>query len=179
MACHNPLSMSSFLLNPYRLVIRRPSILRALLDEISFNPKKDKLIHCGDICTKGPFEGSLAVLEYMSSNNVSGVRGNHDQVIIEWRAWMEWIRGLYRGQGRDWLEMLHTRWDEAVRRRKEGGARDDDEEDELDEKKWMKKQRKMAKRWEKKFWKKVPEDWEMFGEDYQIARSIPVTLVFC
>lgn len=155
--------------------------VRALLHDISYNPKKDKLIHCGDISAKGPRSGSLHVLSYMSHNNISGVRGNHDQKVIEWRAWIEWVYGLYRGQGREWLEMLHRRWDEAVRRHEKGGAMDDDDDSDglLDEKKWIKKQRKIAKGWEKKFWKKVPEDWEMFGDHYQIARSFATTLIFC
>src|SRR6267154_2461092 len=65
------------------------------------------LIHVGDIITKGTHKGSLAVLEYMATNNITGVRGNHEQKVIEWRAWMEWIRELDGGQR--WLAEVEER----------------------------------------------------------------------
>ncbi len=55
---------------------------RALLTEISFNPKRDRLWVAGDLVNRG--EGSLETLEYLYSirENVEIVLGNHDITLI-------------------------------------------------------------------------------------------------
>ncbi|KAL4258486.1 hypothetical protein AB1N83_010178, partial [Pleurotus pulmonarius] len=50
--------------------------LSSLLDGLDYHPGSDVLIHVGDIIAKGPHEGSMAVLSYMASHNITGIRGN-------------------------------------------------------------------------------------------------------
>ncbi|KAF8322748.1 Metallo-dependent phosphatase [Clavulina sp. PMI_390] len=71
-----------------------------LLHKLRFRPRKDTLVHTGDVVVKGPH--SWQVLEYLAVNNVSGVRGNHDQKIIGWRTWFDWVRSFSDGQ--EWLD---------------------------------------------------------------------------
>jgi Calcineurin-like phosphoesterase len=130
------------------------TILSALLDKLSFEPASDVLIHVGDILTKGPHDGSMGVLSYMTVNNITGVRGNHDQKVIEWRGWINWIRSL-RG-GKQWLKNLNTRWIEA----EAGGA-----SPEL----WVENEKKMNKN---KWWKTIPKGWTLFGDHYKVARAM-------
>ena len=33
------------------------------------------------------------VLSFMAENRIMGVRGNHDQPVVQWRTWMEWAGG--------------------------------------------------------------------------------------
>lgn len=70
-----------------------------LLKKLRYKPHKDTLIHAGDTMTKGP--KSMQVLEFLASNNITGVRGNHDQKIIEWRAWFNWVRSF--PDGPEWI----------------------------------------------------------------------------
>lgn len=72
-----------------------------LLDRVSFNPAKDTLIHTGDFLTKGL--DSLGTIQRMVAVNASGVRGNHDQRVVEWRGWLDWVQTQQGGQ--EWLEM--------------------------------------------------------------------------
>jgi hypothetical protein len=58
------------------------------MDKISYDASKDFLIHVGDIVAKGP--DPIKVLTYMRKNRIRGVRGNHDEKVIEWRNWMVW-----------------------------------------------------------------------------------------
>ncbi|TFK45831.1 Metallo-dependent phosphatase [Heliocybe sulcata] len=124
--------------------------LHHLLSSLSYDPSTDTLFHAGDIVQKGSLSGCLSVLDFLSSNRVRGVRGNHDQTIIEWRTWMEWIKSL-KG-GKKWLDRVDKEYE------KHGGL-DDDEEKE------MKKRRG-------KWWSRVPKGWKMFGEHYKIARCV-------
>ena len=80
-----------------------------LLDKLSYDESSDKFIHVGDIVAKGPHKGSLAVLTYMSSHNITGVRGNHDQKVIEWRGWLDWIHA--QPGGKKWLTALNDDWE--------------------------------------------------------------------
>lgn len=96
----------------------------------------------------------MGVLSYMTSNNITGVRGNHDQKVIEWRGWMDWIKGLPKGK--QWLENLDTRWVEAEAH----GA-----SSEL----WIEKEKKKNKsRW----WKTIPKGWTLFSDHYNLARAM-------
>lgn len=38
----------------------------------------------------------------MTKHNITGVRGNHDQKVVEWRGWIHWIE-KQKG-GKEWLE---------------------------------------------------------------------------
>jgi hypothetical protein len=124
------------------------------LDKLSFDPTSDVLIHVGDILTRGPHDGSMAVLSYMTTNNITGVRGNHDQKVIEWRGWMNWIRSL--SKGKQWLENLHARWVEA-------------EADGASPNHWIRKQRRKDK---SKWWNTIPKGWKLFSDHYHLARAI-------
>ena len=77
--------------------------------KLHYNEENDKLIHVGDLVAKG--DKNVEVLEWMLKHNIQGVRGNHDQPVIQWRAWMEWAGG------KDWesfVNSLASRDDDAV-----------------------------------------------------------------
>lgn len=111
-----------------------------LLTKLRYASSTDLLIHTGDIVAKGP--ASKTILAYMTSRNVTGVRGNHDQKVVEWRGWIE--RVLAQKGGQEWL-------DDMERRSKH------------DLKEYVKKGKG-------KGWKKIPDGWEFMGDHYQIAR---------
>jgi len=75
--------------------------LQRLLSRVRYDPKRDKIVHVGDILAKGP--ESLKVISYMREQEALGVRGNHDQKVVEWRAWME-----------DAGEKTRTAWEKVV-----------------------------------------------------------------
>ncbi|KAJ7274359.1 Metallo-dependent phosphatase-like protein [Mycena haematopus] len=125
---------------------------QALLDKLVFDPSSDVLVHVGDIVAKGPHEGSMTVLSYMTTNNVTGVRGNHDQKVIEWRSWLEWIGNL--DGGNHFLTNLHSKVD---------AARPDDPEA------WAEKHMKKT---DSKWWKRIPEGWKILSDHYRIARAM-------
>jgi predicted phosphodiesterase len=113
-----------------------------MIDRLAYNPKHDYLMHVGDLIAKGP--NPSEVISSMSKTNITGVRGNHDQKVIEWRAWIEWVQS-HKG-GRAWLRDLENKYDI-------GG------ESAIEK---MKKEK--GKKW------KIPDGW-MFGkEHYRIAR---------
>ncbi len=144
-------------LNPYLL----PS---DLLDQVSYIEKKDTLIHLGDIIAKGPHAGSLSVLSFMSKHNISGVRGNHDQQVIEWRAWLDWIQGLEDRVGSRWLLELEERWKEDH----QSGALKDDS----DTRAWVKTEMRKGRK-DRKWWSRIPKGWKLFSDHYLIARFVP------
>ena len=73
---------------------------------MSYNSSRDLLLHLGDIVAKGP--DSLQVLKQFSEANVTGVRGNHEQTVIGWRAWIEWVEGQHGGK--QWLKKLEQKY---------------------------------------------------------------------
>ncbi|KAJ7158725.1 Metallo-dependent phosphatase [Mycena filopes] len=125
---------------------------RALLDKLSYTPSSDVLIHAGDIIAKGPHEGSMSVLSFMTSHNITGVRGNHDQKVIEWRTWLAWIGGF--DGGALWLRDLHAAADAA--------EPDDPEE-------WAAHH---IKRTKSKWSKRIPDGWKILSDHYRIARAM-------
>ncbi|KAI0041917.1 hypothetical protein FA95DRAFT_635956 [Auriscalpium vulgare] len=131
----------------------------ALLDKLVFNPAKDTLIHLGDVSAKGTESGSISVLSFMTKNNITGVRGNHDQKVLEWRAWVDWIKSLGKGTGALWLDDVDMQW-EAARK-----------DPMIDEEEWVIAQKK-SNEGEETWWDRVPDGWQMFSEHYHIARSI-------
>ncbi|KLO15265.1 Metallo-dependent phosphatase [Schizopora paradoxa] len=125
-----------------------------LLDKLQYSSSSDLLMHTGDIIAKSPLKDSLAVLSYMTSNNVTGVRGNHDQAVIEWRGWID--RVLAMNGGRQWLEELEK-----------FSASDLKEELKvLQGKKKGKKGEVLAE------WKRIPKKWEFMDDHYHIAREM-------
>ncbi|KAJ8468776.1 hypothetical protein ONZ45_g17121 [Pleurotus djamor] len=126
----------------------------SLLKSLNYNEQTDSLIFVGDILAKGPHKGSMAVLSYMAEHNVTGVRGNHDQKIIEWRGWIDWVHQF--PDGKRWLIDVERDWNNAAVG-----------EDELDE--WTDELLKKRKsRWSKT----IPKGWVIFGDHYRIARAM-------
>ncbi|KAI0046075.1 Metallo-dependent phosphatase [Auriscalpium vulgare] len=134
--------------------------LQRLLREVHYNPTKDTLLHVGDISTRGPQYHS--VLTFLSSHNISGVRGNNDQAVIEWRAWIEWITRLEKGAGRRWLESLESRW--AADRQEPGF--------EMEVEEWTERQKHKCKKQHRRWWKTIPEGWQLFTDQYNVARAL-------
>ncbi|KAG2340721.1 Metallo-dependent phosphatase [Suillus weaverae] len=130
--------------------------LTALLNRISYDIQKDILIHLGDLTTKGPVEDSLAVLSFMESNKILGVRGNNDQEVLQWRAWMDWI--VSQPGGREWLKEVDEHWSDYELALKKGDMSAFDSWPPL-----MKK---------KGWGNKVPKGWKPLGGHYQVARAM-------
>jgi hypothetical protein len=106
------------------------------------------------LAVKGAHLGSLAVLSFMSNHSITGVRGNHDQDIIKWRSWMNWVSTEL--DGRYWLDTMHAEWPDAEK----AGA-------DLDT--WVAQQRsKHGPKW----WDRIPKGWKLFSEHYRIARDM-------
>jgi Calcineurin-like phosphoesterase len=137
------------------------SLTSDLLEHVSYNEEKDTLIHLGDITAKGPLSGSLSLLSFLSKNNITGVRGNHDQRVIEWRAWLNWIGGLEAGAGSRWLLDLEKKW--------EDGKVNGELADHSDTEKWLATQIRAGRKGHK-WWSMVPKGWKLFSDHYQIAR---------
>ncbi|KAK7050945.1 hypothetical protein VNI00_005057 [Paramarasmius palmivorus] len=131
--------------------------LQSLLRKVSYDPSTDIFVHVGDIIAKSTHSGSMAVLDFMATNNITGVRGNHDQKVIEWRAWLDWIHTIPGGA--HWLARCREKWDAA---QKQG-------EDDVDA--WVEKEMKKDKT-NKKWWKKIPDGWKLFGDHYEIAAAM-------
>lgn len=54
----------------------------ALLDKIPEEEKKKGIVVCGDLVDRGP--RSKEVVQYMIDNNILCVRGNHEDMMVEW-----------------------------------------------------------------------------------------------
>ena len=94
-----------------------------MLAAVEYNPHKDTVFLAGDIMAKSTEAGSLAILDFLVRQNdcakgfedgsrpsdssprashrspapckpIYAVRGNHDQMIVQWRAWRDWFEGL-------------------------------------------------------------------------------------
>ncbi|KAF7793536.1 hypothetical protein EIP86_004650 [Pleurotus ostreatoroseus] len=72
-----------------------------LLTKVSYNPSSDVLFFAGDLLAKSSHATSLNVMDFLTKHhNVNGterifpVRGNHDHLVIQWRAWREWFEEL-------------------------------------------------------------------------------------
>lgn len=133
------------------------SVWRSLLHSLSYDPASDTLISVGDIVAKGPHKGSMAVLSYMSSNNITAVRGNHDQMVIEWHSWLRWTRSLSGGS--DFIDGARAKWVNAQKH----GAEDVES--------WIAQQKKKDKA-NFKWWKRIPSGWTLFGDHFEIAYAM-------
>ena len=134
--------------------------LQNLLRKVNYDPAAgDVLIHTGDIITaKGAHSGSQKVLDWMAENDITGVRGNNDQAVIDWKGWREWISSTYAG--REWLHALDSDWEKDNRKASAEA---------LDPGSWVKERRRNSPRKHKVWWQRVPEDWKMFREHYLLA----------
>ncbi|KAH7106361.1 Metallo-dependent phosphatase [Auriculariales sp. MPI-PUGE-AT-0066] len=94
----------------YRYFGRMLSVVcRQLLAKARYDPRRDTLIHTGDIITRGV--DSLGVLDWLSSHNILGVRGNNDQKVLEWRGWIEWVSSHRGGGNERWMRFpIPSRW---------------------------------------------------------------------
>ena len=88
----------------------------------------------------------------MSTNHIPGVRGNNDQKVIEWRAWMDWIVSL--PGGREWLEDIDSIWSHI-----------DGDKPSAEFNTWLKKSHK---EWQVY----VPSGWKLQGKHYKVARDM-------
>jgi hypothetical protein len=88
----------------------------------------------------------------MSTNNILGVRGNNDQKVIEWKAWMDWIVSL--PGGKEWLRDTDSHWSHI-----------DGDESNAEFNTWLKKSHK-------KWLAYVPNDWKLQGMHYKVARDM-------
>lgn len=134
--------------------------LQALLRKTNFDPAAgDVLVHTGDITTKGSLYDSRRVLQWMAKHHVPGVRGNHDQAVIDWIGWRDWISSTSAGKA--WLNALDKDWEKE--REKASSSKS------LNPIDWAKQRRKNAPREFRTWWRRVPQGWKMFNEHYLIA----------
>ena len=121
---------------------------------------------------------------------IYAVRGNHDQMVVQWRAWRDWFSALkikptlpsvspqrpsYNAgkpveTGFRFLERIEKEW-EVDRARDPKGAVDPDE--------WADIARKRAVgTWREEWWRRIPtpgkvheeRDWHIFTDHYWLAR---------
>lgn len=79
----------------------RPSRPSELFDKLSYEPSHDTILFAGDLMAKSSHETSLAVIDYLTKHHrlngrqtIFPVRGNHDHLVVQWRAWREWFEAL-------------------------------------------------------------------------------------
>jgi predicted MPP superfamily phosphohydrolase len=133
--------------------------LQDLLRKADYDPSTgDVLIHTGDIVTKSALPGSKKVLEWMAKHDVAGVRGNHDQAIIDWKGWRDWISSTSAGAA--WLRSLDNDWEKDNRKTSSKA---------LNPIEWVKERRRNSPSRFKTWWRRVPHGWKMFDEHYLIA----------
>jgi len=83
------------LISPHSILPFLATVTRAFLRELEYSPDQtrhhnDTLVFVGDLVAKHPnIKSSLKTLDYVRSLKASAVRGNHDQDVLNWRAWME------------------------------------------------------------------------------------------
>lgn len=143
-----------------------------LLSTVSYSPDTDTLILSGDFLAKTGLSGSLDMLDFLahSPTHVYAVRGNHDQMVVEWRAWRDWFESLHiKGRtGAQFLETLEADWHKAEKKH-------------LDPGEWAHTQRKRAERtWRAEWWRRIPtpgkgrekNHWEPFAEHYWLAKAM-------
>ena len=133
--------------------------LQALLLKANYDSAAgDVLVHTGDIITKGAHLGSMKVLDWMAKHAISGVRGNNDQAVIDWKSWRDWISSTAAGKA--WLHSLDRDWEKET---------EETSSNALDPGTWVKERRKNSPRNDRIWWRLVPGDWKMFREHYLIA----------
>ncbi|EKM58314.1 uncharacterized protein PHACADRAFT_140136 [Phanerochaete carnosa HHB-10118-sp] len=75
--------------------------LHRLLKQLDYDPSHDTIFFAGDLLAKSSHSSSLSVLSFLTEHHMRNgvermfpVRGNHDQMIVQWRAWRAWFEGL-------------------------------------------------------------------------------------
>ena len=137
--------------------------LQNLLRKTEYDPAAgDVLVHTGDIVTKSSLSRSAKVLEWMAEHDVAGVRGNHDQAIIDWKGWRDWISSTSVGEA--WLRSLDNDW------KKTHGKTSSEALNPID---WVRERRRNSPRKFRSLWRRVPHGWKMFNEHYLIAALVP------
>ena len=108
--------------------------------------------------SKSTLSGSLAILDFITEHkcgsaagSLYAVRGNHDQTIVQWRAWRDWFEPLQLSipeptlhlesraepnshthpgppvkTGREFLELIEHEWMHDVKRDPKGSADPDE-----------------------------------------------------
>ena len=61
--------------------------LQRLLRRVEYDPNEDWVVFTGDMVTRGP--DSLKVLRWMKKNEAGCVRGNHDDLVVRWRVFLD------------------------------------------------------------------------------------------
>lgn len=92
--------------------------LRCHLDALSFDPGRDRLFSVGDLVDRNP--GSPEALHWLSLPFFHAVRGNHENMYLQWREdrsfetdyFREWNGGLWV---RDVDESVHQALEAAIR----------------------------------------------------------------
>lgn len=157
----------------------------------------------GDVVAKSSHAGSLSVLNFLSEHHIAtqhkgheaiyAVRGNHDQLLVQWRSWREWFEKLelpsppvedpdaQKGNpgvrnGLDFLNVVEAEWAVEKQRR------------ESDAEEWVEVERKKAEdTWRGEWWKRIPppgtgkhkQEWRMFGDHYWLARLVVPSHIHC
>ncbi|KIP01175.1 hypothetical protein PHLGIDRAFT_32591 [Phlebiopsis gigantea 11061_1 CR5-6] len=75
--------------------------LHELLDQMSYDPRHDTVLFAGDLLAKSTHSTSISVIDFLTKQHkvdnretLFPVRGNHDHMIVQWRAWREWFEAL-------------------------------------------------------------------------------------
>ncbi|KAH9939507.1 Metallo-dependent phosphatase-like protein [Amylocystis lapponica] len=177
--------------------------LHNLLSELSYSPESDTLVFAGDVLAKSSHKGSLAVLDFLVAHRpgsstpgrIYPVRGNHDQMVVQWRAWRDWFELLsaplapadpssaasladdtHMGKsvhtGREFLWLVEMEWRHAQMHDPEGA---------VDPDAWADVARKRARgTWRAEWWRRIPapgkgrteKDWMIFSDHYWLARDL-------
>ncbi|KAJ2922831.1 hypothetical protein H1R20_g14215, partial [Candolleomyces eurysporus] len=133
--------------------------LTRLLTKLDYDPNSDVLVHTGDFIVKGLHHHSMATLDFMALHNVTGVRGNHDQEVIEWKGWIDWIRSTKEGS--EWLQRMEQNWKHIHNGKKP-----------FDLDYFLDYQRRSASGRDKRWWKLIPAGWKFLSDPYRIARDM-------
>ncbi|KAF5359594.1 hypothetical protein D9756_003423 [Leucocoprinus leucothites] len=128
-----------------------------LLKKVAYDGQHDVLVHTGDILTRGRHKGSMRIVDFMTIHNVTGVRGNHDQKVIEWKGWLNWFNALPGAS--KWLAELESAWHVDHKKGHEL-------------KPWIISRRKASRGQDAYWWNHIPEDWVPFGDHYRVARDL-------
>ena len=80
--------------------------LGLLLGQVDFDPERDRLLSVGDLIDRGP--GSWQVLDWLAQMWLFAVRGNHEQMAIDYDASDAW-RERYARNGGEWFMALPRR----------------------------------------------------------------------
>ncbi|KAF8955224.1 hypothetical protein BGZ46_002692 [Entomortierella lignicola] len=122
------------------------------LENIHFDSKKDKIVLAGDLVAKGPH--SLEVIDRAIEINAKCVRGNHDDMVIRWKGFLDSL-SLQELEALENDDDFSEEWDEASA---EIGADNDSEKQQLRITKTIKT--------------KIPSDLHKKSEHYHIAKNM-------